>query len=232
MKSLVIIFCLAFQNFGVLASTNASEREVQMETEILETIEESKVDANQLGKLLERRLKIENDEEIILVEKSDTDPILLVREIFDIEIQLQSIDMKLQAPLVNVDQNLKAYLQLLKIYNDYINMSIKVGEIVQRKIKNEEALTGDDLYYIKKTISLFYFISKKLFTFAEVHEIKKLDLAGRIAAKDQQDPLIKSQLIYMSGMLLILDHFLEIYPIYYGDGSLRRIVKNIFKNQE
>lgn len=233
MKSLVLIFCLAFQNLSVLASSKiAPEEVVQTETILSEMLEETNVDSSQLAKLLERRLKIENDEEIILVEKSNTDPILLVQEIFDIEIQLQSLNMKLQAPLVNIDQNLKDYLQLLKIYNDYINMSIKVGEIVQKKIKNEEALSGDDLYYIKKTISLFYFISKKLLTFAEVHEIKNLDLAGRIAARDSKDPLIKSQLIYMSGMLLILDHFLEIYPVYYGDGSLRRIVKNIFKNQE
>lgn len=185
-----------------------------------------------LDKILETRISISNDEEVILVEKEKSYPIEIVQIFFDIENRLQSLQVETQNPIVAIDKNIESYIELLRIYNEYKIASEPIGKMVTKKIENEEALSGDDLYFIKKTISLYFLLSKKILSYAEVHQIKNIDLAERIGAKQANDPLVKSHLIFSSGNVLILDHFLDLYSIYYGNGYLRRIVKSIFKNQE
>ncbi len=188
--------------------------------------------ATGIDKILETRISVTNNEEIILVEKEKSDPIEFVQIFFDIEQRLETLKVETENPLISIDQNLSSYFELLKVYQEYKILSERIGKIITKKIDNEEALSGDDLYFIKKTISIYYLLSKKILSFSEIYQIKNLDLADKINAKLSNDATIKSQLIFSTGNVLILDHFLDLYPIYYGNGYLRRIVKSIFKNQE
>lgn len=185
-----------------------------------------------IDKLLEKRISFTDEEEIILIQKEETDPIEFVQIFFDIEYRLQSLNVDAQNPLVSIDKNVESYVELLRLYHEYKELSARIGKLITRKIENEEALSGDDLYFIKKTLTLYYILSKKILSYSELHAIKDLNLSERINAKMSNDPILKSYLIHSTGMVLILDHFLDLYPIYYGNGYLRRIVKSIFKNHE
>lgn len=185
-----------------------------------------------LDKILEKRISFTDEEEVILIQKEETDPIEFVQIFFDIEYRLQSLNVDAQNPLVSIDKNVESYVELLRLYHEYKELSERIGKLITRKIENEEALSGDDLYFIKKTLSLYYQLSKKILSYSELHSIKNLNLSDRINAKMSNDPILKSYLIHSTGMVLILDHFLDLYPIYYGNGYLRRIVKSIFKNHE
>ncbi len=168
-----------------------------------------------------------------VIQKNNIDPIIFAVSINDIHDRIKDINPYRLNPEQSFDANMDNYLEAIKIYEEFKIVSLKVGEVIKNKIKNGQVLTGDDLYFIKRTISIYYLISNKILTYSKIYNntsrfFRKKERQGT----HNNSNLNKNQLLFVSANILVLDHFLELYDTYFGSGRFRRIIKDSFKDKE
>jgi len=143
------------------------------------------------------------------------------------EKELDKINVKFQNPLRDVDLNLKSYAQLLTVFNDFKTYDIAFTNGLLNKVKNQDTLTGTELFVLRKAITTYYHINKKILDFAKVYDFGGFKMSRTFANEDKNMPLIKAHLIWLSGHLFVLDHLETMHNLLYErDNTFRRIVKN------
>lgn len=148
------------------------------------------------------------------------------------EREIDKIVVKFQNPLRDVDHNLASFSQLLVTFNQFKVYDIEFTNSLLEKIKNQNTLSGTELFTLRKTITTYYKINKKILDFAKVYDFGGFKMSKTFASEDRNIPLIKAHLIWLSGHLLVLDHLEAMHNILYeNDGKFRRIVKNALKDK-
>jgi hypothetical protein len=143
------------------------------------------------------------------------------------EKDLDKINVKFQNPLRDVDVNLKSYTDLLVIFNDFKTYEIAFTTGLLNKIKNHDTLSGTELFVLRRAVTTYFKINKKVLDFAKVYDFGGFKMSRTFANEDRNMPLIKAHLIWLSGHLLVIDHLETIHEILYEkDSGFRRIVKN------
>ncbi len=142
------------------------------------------------------------------------------------ERELETINVKFQNPLRDVDINLASFSTLLNTFNEFKVFDIEYTNNLLKKVKNHDTLSGNELFVLRRTITAYYKINKKILDFAKVYDFGGFKMSKTFAT-DQNQPLVKAHLIWLSGHLLVLDHLETMHDILYeSDGTFRRIVKN------
>jgi hypothetical protein len=140
---------------------------------------------------------------------------------------LESIVVKFQNPLRDVNLNLNSFSELLKSFNEFKAYDIDFINSLLTKIKNHDTLSGKELFDLRRTITIYYKINKKILDFAKVYDFGGFKMSKTFASEDRNLPLIKAHLIWLSGHLLVLDHLEVMHALLYeNEGVFRRIVKN------
>lgn len=148
------------------------------------------------------------------------------------ERELESITVKFQNPLRDVDTNLENFNRLLELFNQFKSYNVDFTTALLKKVKNQDTLSGTELFTLRKTITTYYKINKKILDFAKVYDFGGFKMSKTFANEDRNMPLIKAHLIWLSGHLLVLDHLETMHNILYeNDGKFRRIVKNALKDK-
>lgn len=141
--------------------------------------------------------------------------------------ELELINVKFQNPLNDVDANLETYSTLLNLFSNFKKFDVTFATGLLNKVKNEQTLSGSELYLLRRTTSTYYKINKKILDFAKVYDFGEFNMAKTIGSDQQNIQLIKAHLIWLSGHLLVIDHLESMHAILYEtDGEFRRIVKN------
>ncbi len=147
--------------------------------------------------------------------------------------ELERIVIKFQNPLKNLDENMESYLQLLEIFNRFKSFDVEFTKTLLNKVKNQEALSGNELYLLRKTITTYYKINKKMLDFAKVYDFGGFKMSKTNVFGDNNQAAIKAHLIWLSGHLLVLNHLEEMHEILYeNDGVFRRIVKSALVDKD
>ncbi|MBC7541029.1 MAG: hypothetical protein H7281_19580 [Bacteriovorax sp.] len=140
---------------------------------------------------------------------------------------LDGITIKFQNPLRDVNSNLNSYSELLKSFNEFKAYDVDFINSLLTKVKNQDTLSGKELFDLRHTITVYYKINKKILDFSKVYDFGGFKMSKTFAAEDRNMPLIKAHLIWLSGHLLVLDHLVLIHKlIYENEGVFRRIAKN------
>lgn len=148
------------------------------------------------------------------------------------ERELEKIVVKFQNPLRDIDSNLVSYLNLLEVFNQFKQYDIEFTKDLLKKVKNEKTLSGSELFILRRTITTYYKINKRILDFAKVYNFGGFKMSKTFASEDSNIPLVKAHLIWLSGHLLVLDHLEDMHSILYEhDGKFRRIVKNALKDK-
>lgn len=148
------------------------------------------------------------------------------------ERELEKITIKFQNPLRDVDINLKNYSSLLETFNNFKKYDVEFTYGLLAKVKNLDTLSGAELFTLRRTITTYYKINKKILDFAKVYDFGGFKMSKTFASEDRNIPLIKAHLIWLSGHLLVLDHLETMHKILYeNDGKFRRIVKNALRDK-
>ena len=146
---------------------------------------------------------------------------------------LDGLNIKFQKPLESIDENLKKYLELTKLFEQFKNNNLELGQRLLNKIAAGDPLSGDDLYYLRRTTATFYKMNRKMLDFAKIYNFGGFEQNTDVNSPDQHLPLIKAHLIYLSGHVLVLDHIVKVHKQYFQSSSLfRRIIKNSLKDKE
>lgn len=149
------------------------------------------------------------------------------------ERELDKINVKFQNPLRDVDANLQAFSNLLTIFNQFKTYDLDYTKTLLKKVKNQNTLSGAELFDLRRTITTYYKINKKILDFAKVYDFGGFKMSKDFANEDSNIPLIKAHLIWLSGHLLVLDHLESMhYILYENDGKFRRIVKNALRDKD
>ena len=151
----------------------------------------------------------------------------------DYEQQLEQITIKNGPPLQTVDQNLKSFSHLIELFNSFKTMDISFGESLLKKVQVGDPLTGDEIYYLRRTITTYYKINQKMLDFAKIYKADLDDMPRDFSKGAEKLPAIKAHLIYLSGHILVLEHLIQMHKIYYAtDPNFRRIVKKALLDKE
>ena len=150
----------------------------------------------------------------------------------DFENKLKNITLQFQNPMRDIDINLKSFSDLIATSNKFKKYNIDFSNELLNKVKKGEPLTGTELYSLRKMAITFYKINKKILDFSKVYDVGNFKISNIIAKDSPNIRLIKGQLIWLTGHLLVLDHFEAIHTILYDkNGTFRRIVKNSLLNK-
>lgn len=137
------------------------------------------------------------------------------------------IQIKDKSPLSDIDENLENFNQLLDIFDQFKKVDLNYTKSLLAKIKNQETLSGLELFVLRKTITVYYRINRKILDFAKVYDFGGFTMTHSISNEDSNIRLVKAHLIWLTGHLLVLDHLEEMHHILYeSDGLFRRIVKS------
>lgn len=148
------------------------------------------------------------------------------------EKELQEITIKFQNPLRDVDANLLSYSRLLETFNQFKVYDIEFVGGLLNKVKNQGTLSGSELFVLRKTITTYYKINKKILDFAKVYDFGGFKMSKTFASEERNIPLIKAHLVWLSGHLLVLDHLEAMHTLLNkNDGKFRRIVKNALRDK-
>lgn len=140
---------------------------------------------------------------------------------------VNSIKVKSLNPLRDVDQNLKTYTNLLQTFNEFKEFDTNFTNSILAKVKNHDTLSGEELFALRRTITIYYKINKVILDFAKVYDFGGFKMSKTFIAQDHHTPLIKAHLIWLSGHLLVLDYLEQMHNLLYENkGVFRRIVKN------
>lgn len=149
------------------------------------------------------------------------------------EKDLEKINVKFQNPLRDVDVNLKSYSDLLVVFNDFKTYEIAFTTGLLNKVKNQDTLSGTELFVLRRAVTTYFKINKKVLDFSKVYDFGGFKMSRTFANEDRNMPLIKAHLIWLSGHLLVIDHLETIHNILYEkDNGFRRIVKNALIDKE
>lgn len=143
------------------------------------------------------------------------------------EKDLDKINVKFQNPLRDVNINLESYTRLLSTFSEFKKYDVNFTTGLLNKVKNQDTLSGAELFELRRTITTYYKINKKILDFSKVYDFGGFKMSKTFAGEDRNMPLIKAHLIWLSGHLLVLDHLEKMHDILYeSDSVFRRIVKN------
>jgi hypothetical protein len=147
---------------------------------------------------------------------------------------IDSINVKFQNPMKDIDENFASFVKLNNIFEQFLAFDTDLGKRLLTKVENGDPLSGDDLYFLKRTIATFYKINKKLLDFGKIYNTGTL--ANSIAKENTNTdttPQIKSHLIYLTAHLQVLDHIVKVHDLYYqSSGIFRRITKKALKDKD
>lgn len=148
------------------------------------------------------------------------------------ELELSNISVQFQNPLRDVDANLASYSKLINTFDKFKLYNVEFTKGLLNKVKNQGTLSGAELFTLRRTITTYYKINKKILDFAKAYDFGGFKMSKTFATENHNTPLIKAHLVWLSGHLLVLDH-LEIMHamLYEADGKFRRIVKNALKDK-
>ncbi len=153
---------------------------------------------------------------------------------FDIlENQADIISINSEVPNKDMDVNLVNFNKLVKIFKYFQTQQTQLAERLLEKVQNHNTLTGDELYLLKRGFEVFYKMNSQMLRFGEMVE-PKLNLMSRgFGRRNLNKRQVKSNLIWITAHLLTLDHIERIHhTLYEVDSSLRRILKNILKDNQ
>lgn len=143
------------------------------------------------------------------------------------ERELDKINVKFQNPLRDVDVNLQSYTQLLAVFNEFKAYDVTFINGLLNKVKNQDTLSGTELFVLRRAITTYYRINKKVLDFAKVYDFGGFKMSRTFANEDRNMPLIKAHLMWLSGHLFVIDHLETMHNLLYEkDSTFRRIVKN------
>ena len=143
------------------------------------------------------------------------------------EKELEKITLNSQNPLRDVNQNLKNYSDLLGLFEKFKIYDVNLTNGLLDKVKNGDPLSGTELFNLRRTLTIYYKINKKILDFAKVYDFGGFKMSRTFAKNNRNTPLIKAHLIWLSGHLLVLDHLETMHSILYEENEVfRRIVKN------
>ena len=143
------------------------------------------------------------------------------------EAELQKISFNTTRPLREISNNIARYQTLLQLFTDFRELDLQMSRDLLKKIENNSTLTGDDLYKVRKSFDLLVKLNKKILEAAEIYEYPKVKMADTYAKLDQQNPMARAHLIYLTANLAVFDHIRKIHALLFAqDGSLRRIIKS------
>jgi hypothetical protein len=145
-----------------------------------------------------------------------------------IDKNIESISVKFQKPLEVVDTNLENYQLLLNSFTEFKNFDSQFIQSLILKIKNNDTLSGQELFILRKTMKTYYKINKKILDFVRVYDFGSTNLSKDFQNSENKIPMIKSHLIWLSGNLLVLDHLDSMHALLYNEiGVFRRIAKHV-----
>ena len=146
--------------------------------------------------------------------------------------EIENTKLKFSNPLDQVDINLASFEHLLMVFNEFKQFDIPFVRSLLEKVKNEETLSGSELFALRRTITVYYKINKKFLDFARVYDLGEFKMAKTFSDEEHNIPMIKAHLIWLTGHLVVLDHLEEMHHlIYENDGVFRRIVKSALKDK-
>jgi hypothetical protein len=148
------------------------------------------------------------------------------------EHELEKVSLQFQNPMRDLDINLKNFSDLITIYDKFKKINVDFSNELLNKVKKDEPLSGAELYSLRRMAITFYKINKKILDFAKIYDVGNFKISNIIVNDSSKTRLIKAQLIWLTGQLLVLDHFEAIHTILYDkNGTFRRIVKNSLLNK-
>jgi hypothetical protein len=148
------------------------------------------------------------------------------------EVEIEAnIVLKKKSPLLDIDENIRAYLYLTDSFKEYKKHNVLLANILLEKLRNNNTFSGDDLYLIKKSFDLFYKLNTKMNEFGSLYSFKASTMASTFQMPEVKVPMVKAHLIWLSSNLMIMQQLLEIHEIVYAtDGAFRRIFKGTITN--
>ena len=133
--------------------------------------------------------------------------------------------------LINFKTNLAKYEKTLTVLDKLKKFSKSYGQMIVDMIEGEEVLTGEQLHVLTKIVLSYHHLSMKVLQFSSVHNLSKLEnKKDFIQLNDIKET--KKNLVWLSSHMVLFDHYLTGYEIYYSRGIVRRILKDVFKTEE
>jgi hypothetical protein len=127
--------------------------------------------------------------------------------------------------------NLAKYEKTLTLMDKLKKFSKSYGQMIVDMIEGEEVLTGEQLHVLAKGVLSYHHLSAKVLEFSSVYNLSKLENKKDLIQLSDMDQT-KKNLVWLSSHLVLFDHYLTGYEIYYSRGIVRRILKDIFKTEE
>ena len=146
--------------------------------------------------------------------------------------EIENTKVIFKNPIEDVDTNLASFEHLLAVFNDFKQFDLPFVKNLLDKVKSEETLSGAELFALRRTITVYYKINKKILDFARVYDLGEFKMSKTFSDEDHNIPMIKAHLIWLTGHLVVLDHLEGMHHlIYENDGVFRRIVKSALKDK-
>jgi hypothetical protein len=146
--------------------------------------------------------------------------------------EIENTKVIFKNPIEDVDTNLASFEHLLAVFNDFKQFDLPFVKNLLDKVKSEETLSGAELFALRRTITVYYKINKKILDFARVYDLGEFKMSKTFSDEAHNIPMIKAHLIWLTGHLVVLDHLEGMHHlIYENDGVFRRIVKSALKDK-
>lgn len=148
-----------------------------------------------------------------------------------IETEVNILALKNKSRFINIDENLINYDKLVKVYRQFKDQQLTFSQRILNKIQNQNTLSGDELYLIKRGFDLFYKMNSEMLTFGDMYKSRPGTWAKNLSRKSNKTAYVKGRMIWLNSHLLTLDHLQKIHSVLYEqEDDLRRILKNILKD--
>ncbi len=143
------------------------------------------------------------------------------------EESILSLQIDKKNPYKAMLQNLDEYIKLVELFNDFKQYDIVFTQTLENKIKNHDTLSGDEIYFLRRLITIYYKLNDKVLSFTQIYDRHEHKMSSDFSNLEKNTDKIRVDLIWLSGNLIILDHLETIHKMFYEtDGNFRRIVKN------
>lgn len=155
-----------------------------------------------------------------------SDELMQIHPLESLELEIERIALVTKNPLIEVDQNLESYIELVNLFKKFRAYNIDLSYKLLEKFENNNTFSGDDLYLIKRTFDIFFKLNSKMMEFGDLYEFKSSTMSKTFSAPEIKLPMVKAHLVWLSANLMVLDHIQEIHQVLFmEDGALRRIIK-------
>ena len=143
------------------------------------------------------------------------------------EESILSLQIDKKNPYKAILENLDEYIKLVELFNDFKQYDIAFTQALENKIKNHDTLSGDEIYFLRRLITIYYKLNDKILSFTQIYDRHEYKMSSDFSNLENKADKVRVNLIWLSGNLLILDHLETIHKMFYEtDGNFRRIVKN------